>query len=164
MPFYRFHVDVNASPQSVAGRLRKVVGEKPTFWESLNRGPWNWGSTRPPFVGSIQGNTFMIRRDIWYRNSFLPRVRGQIQSTPEGTRVNVTMFLHPFVALFMTFWLAITGYGAVQSGPDSSFALKAFAFVLALTVIGFFPEALKAKSLICKAVCDPALDLAGQTV
>jgi hypothetical protein len=45
----------------------------------------------PPFIGSVQDHSFRIRRDIRYRNSFLPLVWGHIVPTPTGTRVIVTV-------------------------------------------------------------------------
>jgi len=51
------------------------------------------------------GATFHMRRDIRYRNSFLPRVHGHVMFDPVGTRVRVTMRLHPVAAGFVLFWL-----------------------------------------------------------
>ena len=112
MPIYRFHLDVDVPRQIVADRLRAVVGDKPPFWKSLFTGWWSRDPASPPFVGIVDDDSFRVRRDIRYRNSFLPLVWGRFMSTPTGTRVNVIMFIHPLVALFMVFWLGTVGYGA----------------------------------------------------
>ena len=113
MPFYRFQIDVNVPPQLVVERLKSIVGEKPGFWKSMG-----WTSREPaspPFIGSVQENSFRIRRDIRHRNSFLPLIWGRIVATGTSTRVSVTMFIHPLVAVFMTFWLGMVGKFALSS-------------------------------------------------
>lgn len=87
MPFYAFHLDVPAPPDVVTERVRASVGKVPSFWESMKsswRGPRSSGF---PFIGTVDasGRSFSIRRDIHYRNSFLPLIRGRIFSTPTGS-------------------------------------------------------------------------------
>src|SRR5580692_8908617 len=101
MPFYAFHLDVPVPPDVVAERVRVAVGKVPTFWESAKsswKGPRQSGF---PFLGTVKGRSFSIRRDIQYRNSFLPLIRGKIVPTPNGSRVNVFMFMHPLSLIFM---------------------------------------------------------------
>ncbi len=86
MPFYAFHLDVPVPPDVVAARVNAAVGKVPNFWESLKR---SWNGPRPqgaPFLGTVTGRSFKIRRDIHYRNSFLPIVRGKIVATPHWAR------------------------------------------------------------------------------
>jgi len=149
VPFYRFQIEVNVPTQVVAERLRSIVREKPGFWESMawmSRGP-----ASPAFVGTVQDDSFKIRRDIRYRNSFLPLIRGRIVPTGTGTRVSVTMFLHPLVAVFMTCWLGIAG-NIASASPVPLVPWGMCIFGVALTIGGFFPEALKAKRLISDVV------------
>jgi hypothetical protein len=150
MPIYRFQIDVNAPPQVVAERLKSIVGEEPGFWGSM---AWrSRGSTDSSFVGTVEDDSFRIRRDIRYRNSFLPLIWGRITLTGTGSRIYVTMFLHPLVALFMVFWLVMAGNFALNLQPPSLVAVGMFIFGVVLTVAGFFPEAIKAKRLISEAV------------
>jgi hypothetical protein len=163
MAVYRFHVDVDVPPQTVAERLRSIVREKPTFWESF-RMAWRARElASPPFIGTVQDDSFRLRRDIRYRNSFLPLVWGRFISTPTGTRVSVTMFIHPLVALFMAFWLGMVGYGALKDRSTPPVVLWGmFIFGLALTAGGFFPEAIKARRLISATVLDSAANTVGK--
>ena len=117
----------------------------------------------PPFIGTVQDDSFRLRRDIRYRNSFLPLVWGRFISTPTGTRVSVTMFIHPLVALFMAFWLGMVGYGALKDRSTPPVVLWGmFIFGLALTAGGFFPEAIKARRLISATVLDSAANTVGK--
>ncbi|MGB8918322.1 MAG: hypothetical protein WCC89_15810 [Candidatus Sulfotelmatobacter sp.] len=158
MPIYRFHLDVDAPRQIVADRLRVVVGDKPPFWKSLFTGWWSRDPTSPPFVGIVDDDSFRVRRDIRYRNSFLPLVRGRFISTHTGTRVNVIMFIHPLVALFMVFWLGTVGYGAFRGLSDSPFVWGMFVFGVALVVGAFVPEAIKAQRLISEAMTNATIN------
>jgi hypothetical protein len=72
------------------------------------------------------------------------------------------MYVHPLVALFMLVWLVVTGYGALQGESESPIALKMFGFGAALTVLGFFPEAIYARRLISIAVCNRTASAADQ--
>jgi hypothetical protein len=157
MPFYRFQIDVDAPPHVVAERLRTIVRDMPTFRESFRRMWWFGDPASVPFIGSVQDESFKLRRDIRYRNSFLPMIRGRITPNGVGTRVCVTMFIHPLVALFMIFWLGMVGFGAISTRSTSSIIPGGmFIFGVALTVGGFIPEAIKAKNLICDAVTNTA--------
>ncbi len=64
------------------------------------------------YEGEITADGFSIKRIIWYRNSFLPRVAGTVRA--DGTTAvlgEATLKLHPSVAVFSTFWLG--GIGAL---------------------------------------------------
>ena len=78
---------------------------------------------------------------------------GRLFSTPTGTTVRVTMFLHPLVAVFMAVWLGFVGRGALvdRSSPDI-FLWGMFVFGIALTAVGFIPEVVTAKRLITLAL------------
>jgi hypothetical protein len=107
----------------------------------------------PPFIGTVQDNSFKVRRDIRYRNSFLPMIWGRLISIPTGTRVRVTMSLHPLVAVFMLVWLGFVGRGALvdRSGPPI-LLWGMFAFGVVLIAVGFIPEVITAKRLIALAL------------
>ena len=101
----------------------------------------------------MEGNELRFYRDIRYRNSFLPRIYGKVVPSPGGAQVDVLMTLHPVVALFILFWLGAVGFGAAVTAAHSSlqaalFPLGMFVFGVALTFVGFFPEALKARRLL----------------
>ena len=157
MPFYRFEIEVNAPPPVVVERLRAVVRGKLSFRESLRQAfPFN-KAEGAPFIGSVLDDSFKMKRNIRYRNSFLPMIRGRISSYGVSTRVSVTMFLHPAVAIFMIFWLGMLGSVAVSLPTASPIPWGMLAFGIALPVGGFIPEAIKAKRLIVEAVSDPVI-------
>lgn len=78
---------------------------------------------------------------------------GRIMPNGFGTQVSGIMFLHPLVALFMIFWLGMAGFGAVSAASMSSMVPSGvILFGVTLMVGAFFPEAMKAKTLISDAV------------
>jgi hypothetical protein len=100
MPFYQFEFDTSLSPHEVTERLRTRIRAPRRFFESI-RNSFRLGSFLPsknldqPLIGTIDNNTFRVRRDIHYRNSFLPLVRGRITPTSTGSHISVKMFIHP---------------------------------------------------------------------
>jgi len=70
-----------------------------------------------------------------------------------GTRIVVTMFMHPFAFAFMLFWLGMVGHGAMTDRSASSTGLWGmFIFGIALSIGGFIPEVVKAKRLLATIV------------
>ena len=62
-----------------------------------------------PYQGKVVGNSFNISRIISYRNSFLPRISGNIENTFSGSLIRVKMRLHVAVLVFMCIWGGIVG-------------------------------------------------------
>lgn len=60
------------------------------------------------YTGDVNGNNFRIRRDIQYRNSFLPIVSGTIEPGIGTTMLRVKMRMHLFVTVFEVLWLTIS--------------------------------------------------------
>jgi|SRR5882762_2233455 len=157
MPLYRFHIDATVPPQAVTERLRCAVRDR--LREYFGRKT----SDGPPFIGSVRDFSFRIRRDIRYRNSFLPLVWGHIVPTPMGARVVVTMFMHPFVLAFMLFWLGMVGWGALKSASSAGQFMFGLMFGIALCAVGFVPEVVKAKRLLSAIVLSSGSSTASQT-
>jgi hypothetical protein len=139
MPFYRFHTDTPLPAYVAAERIRALTRDPPRFLESLRTALGSRDSDSRPFLGRVQGHAFRLRRDIRYRNSFLPLVWGDVQPGLSSTRVRVTMFLHPLVAAFMLFWLTGVGLAAwTEAGkgqsPWSLVPAGMFVFGVALTL------------------------------
>jgi hypothetical protein len=148
MPLYWFHFDMAQQPQEVAERIRSVVREAPGWLESF-RTIWRLDETSStPFIGTVGDDCFKIRRDIRYRNSFLPMIWGRIIPIQPGTHVKVVMYLHPVVALFDLIWFGAIGHALLIDSSSRSGLLVMFLFGVGLTVGGFFPEAFKAKRLL----------------
>lgn len=161
MPLYAFHLDVPVPPEVAEERIRVAVSRGPTVWESVTS---SWRGPRPsglPFLGTVECRSFRIRRDIQYRNSFLPLIRGKIISTPTGSRVNVLMFMHPFSMIFMLVWFGFL-VSAQWRVLDTNIArsdvpLGMIIFGLVLSLGGFYFEALKVMPLLSEAVFNPAI-------
>ena len=168
MPLYNFRVDVPASSDVVAERLRTIVRERPGFWETLRSSWMRTTPSGPLFLGSVKGNTFHLRRNINHRNSFLPRIYGRIESVQNGARVRIVMFMHPLVLLFTLFWLGFVGYGAWRelgvNSPSLYMPVGMFIFGLSLSVGGFFAEAVKARHLLSEAILNSAINTVSQPV
>src|SRR3989442_13363605 len=109
MPIYWFELEARLGTQAAIARIKELVGPPRSFWTGFSFGAGD--DATPPFIGKIEGDSFRVRRDIHYRNSFLPLVWGRISSVPMGTHISVTMFLHPMVALFMAVWVFGLGGG-----------------------------------------------------
>ena len=157
MPLYRVSVDISAPPDVVAERLRAVIGQPAGLWAN---------SSDAPFVGAINGNSFQLRRNTQSRNSFLPQIRGRMMLVPTGTRVDVTMFMHPFVLMLMLVWLAYAGYG-LRIASDAASAgfyvpLGMIVFGLTLSLGSFFAETMKAWTLLSSALFNSAINIAPQ--
>jgi len=144
MPIYWFHLDLSLPANVVRERLQLLVHEEPGWrlWLSSRR------PSISPFIGWVRDDSFKLRRAIGYHNDFLPRLRGRIVPIPAGARVSVTMFVHPSVALFMTFWLGVLGYAALTHSAHRLGLCGMFAFGVVLISGGFFSEAFIARRIL----------------
>src|SRR5580704_17222184 len=161
MPYYSFHLSVPAQAEVVAERIRSIVSPAPTFWGTLGSSWRRPQGAVSPFLGSVENLSFKIRRNIQYRNSFLPIIRGKIVPTPTGSRVDVFMYMHPFSVVFMMVWFGIILFFEskfVDVNIARSFLPIGMAvFGLALSVGGFYFEALKVMPLLSEAIFNSAI-------
>ncbi|HEY6484365.1 MAG TPA: hypothetical protein VIY54_12645 [Steroidobacteraceae bacterium] len=161
MPWYRFDLLVPLSPAEVLQQMRCLTRPAPGFRQALRESFQRAAADQPAFIGDVMENSFRIRRDIHYRNSFLPVIRGRIEPDPLGSLVHVRMSLHPLVALFTIFWLSmvlVCGarmlYSASSSrGMGVAVTAAMFVFGIGLTLGAFIPEAIKAKRLLVRTLC-----------
>ncbi|MEL6824410.1 MAG: hypothetical protein AAFP70_21845, partial [Calditrichota bacterium] len=92
------------SSQDIAERLQaKVEPSKTVRW---NR------STGFPFEGSVNAQSFQLRRILNYRNSFAPDIKGKISDELSGSRIEVTFSIHPIALALFGF---ILGMGLLVS-------------------------------------------------
>ena len=130
---------------------RGEVFEASLWW---HRKPW------PPFVGSIDGDRFTMRRVIPYRNSFRPLISGRVVPVASGSRIDLVIRLTTPVAVVMTVWLAMASVAAAAgvwhsirtSEPGGLLALAFPLFGCTLVAIGFIPEKRKAVALLRDAL------------
>ncbi|RMG66924.1 MAG: hypothetical protein D6722_14170 [Bacteroidetes bacterium] len=101
-----------------------------------------------------------MSRIIYYRNSFLPRIRGEVRGEGFETTVEVRMNLHPLVWVFLAFWVGILGMmslflipGALAGGGFDPFILMPPGMVLfayAITLGGFKHESKKSRQFLAE--------------
>jgi hypothetical protein len=67
----------------------------------------SWESATPGTVlGEFRGRVFRLHTKKYYSNSFTPFFYGKLAEVDGGTVVEGEFRLHPFVRLFLLFWLA----------------------------------------------------------
>ncbi|MGB3078743.1 MAG: hypothetical protein WBB31_06670 [Saprospiraceae bacterium] len=107
------------------------------------------------YEGHITDQNFSIRRIIKYRNSFLPRIKGEIIPESSGTRINIRLRLHIVIIIFVIFWCTMVGIAcfvfillSIKDGKLNPFALVPFMLLLfgyGVTVAAFNYECNKSK-------------------
>jgi hypothetical protein len=148
MPFRKLQIDSAATPETITERIRAGIRGELSLREYL-RQMWDFKEfAGPPFIGSVRGNSFRIRQKIRGRNSFIPMIRGQVAPHEGGSRINVTMFMHPFVFCFMIFWIGALGWGIWKYPSEPFVPAIMILFGLGLSVGCFFWEAGKAERLL----------------
>ena len=145
LPYRRIVFQSSLAPDEVARVLVDSVDPKPR-WDAQSR----------PFAGSVTPPEFRIYRTISYRNSFLPEIIGQIAPDGSGSRISMTLGLHPAVASFLALWLGIVAVigvvvavaGLVESHPIAFAPVGMFLFGYLLTMGSFSFEVRKAKEIL----------------
>ena len=159
MPFYRFDFEVSMPRQNAVARIQELVGPSRSFLEEVKRSFIRGREASPPFIGEVEADTFRARRDIRYRNSFLPLIRGRVTSTPTGSHIRVTMHLHRVVVVFMLVWFGVfrVALEAIFCTPsvqgDWADFVPVGLLLLGVGIVcgGFFPEAIEARRILEKA-------------
>jgi hypothetical protein len=98
VPYERFSFDTALSPHELARRLHLVTCAGEPRDAS--------GESGCEFVGDIGEERFRVTRNIAYRNSFLPVIRGRIEGTATGALVRVSMRPHAIAMVFIAAWVA----------------------------------------------------------
>jgi hypothetical protein len=153
MPFYRYQIESKLPSAIVLARIQSITRSKQGFIESIKNTFKAINNQNAAFIGVVGINEFNISRDIHYRNSFLPMIKGNVNETPSGCTIKITMFMHPFVTIFMLLWLFMAGFGGFNAASHNNHSsvvspIGMCTFAVLLTLIGFVPEVIKAKKLI----------------
>src|SRR5947199_9411015 len=98
MAIYRCELEARLGTQATIARSKELVWPPRSFWTGFSFGAG--GDATPPFIGKIEGDSFRVRRDIHYRNSFLRLVWGRISSVHMGYHMRITLFCHSFASIF----------------------------------------------------------------
>lgn len=133
IPYETFTLQTSDSISRVREKLAASIStSKPLRWARSHRDA--------SYQGKLYETGFEIRRIIYYRNSFLPTIRGQFEATAQGTAIHIKMGMHPLVTAFLIAWGSIWyGFlflmvlaGAIQS--DVAIAC----FTIPLIVLAIF--------------------------
>ncbi len=149
LPFKNITYRSGLNSREVLERLQAV-----TEAEKLIRIPFFNDAETKLYEGEITDQHFSIRRLIKYRNSFLPRIKGEIVTESSGTRINVRMRLHIIIIIFVIFWCTMVGIGcfvfillSIRDGKLNPFILVPFMMLIfgyGVTVAAFNNECNKA--------------------
>ncbi|WP_210411434.1 hypothetical protein [Oceanispirochaeta crateris] len=85
-------------------KMEDVVSKLNDYTEPLKL--FKIGVGNKVFHGQVHQDHFKIYRQISYRNSFLPQIKGRMTQKENKTIIDVSMKLHPFVIAFMTLWFS----------------------------------------------------------
>lgn len=150
LPFERITYKTALKPAEVAHRLQEITEPK-KFIRTTVFGK----KSLKQYEGTVDDNSFVIKRIIGYRNSFLPIIKGHVAQDVDGTRISIKMQLSVIVAVFIGFWCAAVGIACVvvltrsiQLGVFHAYGLLPFGMLLfayALTMGAFLYEAKRAK-------------------
>jgi len=153
LPFENIIYKTNLSESEVIKRLNDSIEPEKTLRINL----FGNKSTRP-YEGCISKKQFKINRIISYRNSFLPRIKGTIQTDTQGTSIHVKMRLHLTVIIFLTIWCGGVGAGFItflsysifsnEFNPGILGTIGMLIFAYVLTMGGFKFESKKSKSYL----------------
>lgn len=102
LPFERLIIKTHLNPEEARQKLSEVL-ESRVF-------VWRYPPDHRPYRGKINGYDFEISRIIHHRNSFLPKIKGEIQPGIGETLIKVTMMLHPEVQVFMSIFLGFSAF------------------------------------------------------
>lgn len=149
LPFEKHILRTRLSKEQVIEKLKESVEPEKSF----GFGSINFSYTKP-YVGRINGETFEIKRAINYRNSFLPLIKGVVNSDIGRTKIDISMKPHDFVIAFMAIWFGGVTIGCIATtyvmltDDFNPFLLIPFAMLLfgiALVVGAFKTESSKSK-------------------
>lgn len=103
IPYEKLKIKSPLNATDVLKKLDDAIEPKRSFRKF-------WDSSHKPYEGKIDGSQFITTRIIHYRNSFLPIIKGEVQSEISGSTINVTMHPHILVIIFMSLWLGFVGF------------------------------------------------------
>lgn len=156
LPYENITYKSMVDSKEILNRIGEIIEPKKTFRMSGVSG----NNDHKPYEGYIKGNSFNITRIIEYQNSFLPRIKGNIENSFGTTKINVQMRLHPFVLVFTLLWCSAAGLGflAVLSSsivkgifePTMFMPLVMLLFGYGLATGGFKYESKKSKQYLAQ--------------
>lgn len=105
LPYEHLIIDTYLSTEQAWAMLAEAIEPKKMF-------RWFLSGDHKPYQGQLHENGFEVTRIIHYRNSFLPVIKGRIRPNLGGSTIDIRMYPHPLVIVFMVIWLSGAGFGA----------------------------------------------------
>ena len=102
LPYRRFEVDIPLEPGAVLDGFALRVRPRQSSTVASPPGP-------EEYEGELTADGFRLNRIIRGRNSFMPYARGRITPTAGGSRVAVTLAMHPAAIAFLATWCVVFG-------------------------------------------------------
>jgi hypothetical protein len=136
LPYERFVIRTRLDPNTVLSRIDGIM-ERSIGWFGLL-----YANEGKPYHGKLEDNRFELNRNIHFRNSFLPVIKGRVNPDVQGSIILVAMRLNFCVMIFLTIWFGGLFYGLcsglmeiIQAG---TFAITGYAFLpLGLLLFGY---------------------------
>jgi hypothetical protein len=100
-PFEHLTIETPLAPEEVRQRLAEVVEPR--------RGFRSFSRNHKAYQGEFRDYQFEVTRIIHYRNSFLPVIKGEIRQDLGGSVIDIKMYPHIFVIIFMILWFGFAG-------------------------------------------------------
>lgn len=155
LPYEKYSLKCNCNREKIVEILQKNTDVKRPFIKFKDS---------KKFWGKVELDSFKIQRQISYRNSFLPIIKGKVIENEEKTIIKIKMRMHILVEIFVIIWLSfalsisgITGKLFVENlinnvGVKGELLIPFFMFLLGLTLtnIAFWLEVKKAKEELIK--------------
>lgn len=159
LPFEKYVLITSLTTEDVLRRLgNSIQAENDYTWSAFRR------VYSKPYRGAVTGLSFRMIRNINYRNSFIPVIRGRVTCISGQTQVMISMRPIGFIIVFMAFWLGLTGLVCIgillsgilqfrqiiQSGftPAVIIPFIMFAFGSGLFLYGFKSESTESKQFL----------------
>ncbi len=107
LPYEKFTIKTQLTPKEIHQQLTKVVGPKPPL--ELPGFDLLYAIDDKPYQGKVKDHSFRISRTtpFYYRNTFLPLIKGKVQADVSGYAVNVTMYPDVVGAIFLILFLNV---------------------------------------------------------
>ena len=155
LPFEKITYRSRLSEEEIIDRLHDLVETEDFFAYS-----WSLKTPDHRYQGQIDGSEFKFHRIIFYRNSFLPVIVGNVEQGPDGgTIIHVKMRLHYLVMVFLAyliqFWSIFFIYSLrefydSQNSTWESNPILILLAIYAVILLGFKIEANKDKEVLCE--------------
>lgn len=163
LPFEKYVLATSLTAEEVLRRVgNSIQAENDYTWSAFRR------VYSKPYRGAVTGLSFRMIRNINYRNSFLPVIRGRVTSFSGHTEVMINMRPAGLIIVFMSFWLGLTGLVCIgillngilqfreilQNGFSPAFIIPfiMFAFGSGLFLYGFKSESNQSKQFLADLV------------